>query len=163
MDFGGDIRAIRLLPLPRFLPAAKRRQATRERGSTRGAVRRKRARPVIVNLRFFPGCGEDDPYGLGLCGTAKLVNKTLHSLIATCETVVRNQVPMAFRPRPSPCSIGLRYGAQALADGWQSSLGGPWFPENGTARSVVTPLAGFAGARRPQAPGGRTTIPAAFK
>src|SRR5206468_9072643 len=28
---------------------------------------------------------------------------------------------------------------------------------------VVTPLAGFAGARRPHAPGGRTAIPAAFR
>src|SRR5260370_558509 len=28
---------------------------------------------------------------------------------------------------------------------------------------VVTPLAGFAGARRPHAPGGRTPIPAAFR
>jgi hypothetical protein len=31
------------------------------------------------------------------------------------------------------------------------------------AGSVVTPLAGFAGARRPQEPGSRTAIPAAFR
>ena len=78
----------------------------------------------------------------------------------------------------SPCSISSRYGSQALADccGW--SVGGPWFPENDAPESVVTwyslagfegsgsvvtPLAGFAGARRPQAPGGRTAIPAAFR
>ena len=30
-------------------------------------------------------------------------------------------------------------------------------------KSVVTSLAGFAGARRPQPPGGRTATPAAFR
>ncbi len=86
---------------------------------------------------------------------------------------------MAFRPRPSPCSISSRYGSQSLADrsGW--STGGLWLPEGDAPRSVVTSLAGFAGSggsgsvvtslagfagdRLPHAPGGRTAIPAAFR
>src|ERR1700740_547912 len=50
---------------------------------------------------------------------------------------------MAFRPRPSPCSISSRYGSQALADrsGW---VGGPWLPEGDAPGSVVTSLVGFA-------------------
>src|SRR5712664_1854099 len=55
---------------------------------------------------------------------------------------------MAFRSRPSPCSIGSRYGSQALADG-SGWLGGPWFPEGASPESVVTSMAGFSGARRP--------------
>ena len=84
---------------------------------------------------------------------------------------------MAFRPRLSPCSTKSRYGSQALADD-AGAVGGPGLPENGAPESVVTscslagfegsgsvvtPLAGFAGARRPQAPVGRTAIPAALR
>src|ERR1700676_5497700 len=57
---------------------------------------------------------------------------------------------MAFRPRPSPCSIHSRNGSQALATRWLP-VGG----EIGGLKSVVTSLAGFAGARRPQTLGGR--------
>ena len=83
---------------------------------------------------------------------------------------------MAFRPRPSPCSISSRYGSHELADRSGRSAGGPWFPEGDApgsvvtslagfdgSGSVVTSLAGFAGPRRPHEPGGRTAIPAAFR
>jgi len=66
---------------------------------------------------------------------------------------------MAFRPRLSPCSISSRYGSQALVARFWLPVGG----EIGWPKSVVTSLAGFAGARRPQPAAGRTAIPAALR
>lgn len=81
---------------------------------------------------------------------------------------------MALRPRDRPSSIVSRYGSQAL-DG----RGGPATSPPGRLEiavesvvtwlarfesgSVVGLLAGFAGGSRPQPPGGRTAMPAAFK
>jgi hypothetical protein len=66
---------------------------------------------------------------------------------------------MAFRPRPSPCSSSSRHGSQALVTRSRLPVGS----EIGGPKSVVTSLAGFAGARRPQPPGVRTPIPAALR
>jgi hypothetical protein len=44
------------------------------------------------DLRFFTSCGLDNSYRLGLCGTAKLVNKTLHGLVAMGKAMIGNQV-----------------------------------------------------------------------
>lgn len=88
------------------------------------------------------------------------------------------QIAMALRPRLNPISTVSRYGSQALAEGFglgRSSRGG--FSEKGLIKSAATPsvmagfeslesvitsLAGFADPR-PQLPGGRTAIPAAFR
>jgi hypothetical protein len=48
-----------------------------------------------------------------------------------------------------------------LGDGF-ARLGGPGFREKAAQKSVVTSMAGFAGARRPH-PGRHTTAPAAFR
>ena len=91
---------------------------------------------------------------------------------------------MAFRPRPSPCSISSRYGSQTLVArscwpvggeiGWPESVVTPMagFASEGSvvtslagfagSGSVVTPMAGFAGVRRPH-PGRHTTTPADFR
>ena len=50
-----------------------------------------RARSVI-GLCFFSSCGVNNPHGLGLCRTAKLVNKTLHGLVTMGKAVIGNQV-----------------------------------------------------------------------
>src|SRR5579864_1582591 len=99
---------------------------------------------------------------------------------------------MALRPRESPSSITSRCGAQELADGLRPGCGWgeavkltsdsapksvitsvAGFAGTGSlltsgagfsgAESVITPLAGFAAGCRPQLPGGRKAIPAAFK
>ena|SRR5580700_9772288 len=160
---------------PYRLAAVAERQHEQSRSSVFAALRiaHHRTRSVI-DLSFFSGDGLDNPYGLRLCGTTKLVNKTLHGLVAMGKTRSETrscQMAMAFRPRRSPCSIHSRNGSQALATrrlpvGGEigglksvvSSLAG--FE---SAESVVTSLAGFAGARRPQAPGARTPIPAALR
>src|SRR5215468_11082372 len=69
---------------------------------------------------------------------------------------------IAFRPRRSPSSIGSRYAAQALADGGEEASRTLDSCEKGAIKSVVTPMAGFAGVRRPH-PGRHTTTPAAFR
>ena len=86
---------------------------------------------------------------------------------------------MALRPFESPTSIASRKASQALAEGLRCGPGScsaaGWLrncpPEpvgtslTGSAglESVITPLAGFAGGRRPQLPGGRIATPAAFR
>src|SRR5258708_39774717 len=50
-----------------------------------------RTRPVI-DLGLFSGCGLDNPYGLGLCYTSKLVNKTVHTLVAMGKAVIGDEV-----------------------------------------------------------------------
>lgn len=62
---------------------------------------------------------------------------------------------MAFRPRLSPSSMSSRYGSLALGDGF-GRLGSSGLPEADPPESVVTPMAGFAGAQRPH-PGGHTS------
>src|SRR5712664_3540511 len=74
---------------------------------------------------------------------------------------------MAFRPRPSPCSIRSRYGSQALVARWLPIVGEIGWPKSVVTSmagfdgsgSVVTPMAGFDGARCPH-PGRHTTTPA---
>src|SRR5436853_7376740 len=98
---------------------------------------------------------------------------------------------MPFRPGESPSSIASRQGAQALAEGLRPGCdsGAAVLPTGSAPKSVITSLAGFAGTRslltsvagfsgtgsvitslagfaagcRPQLPGGRNAIPAAFK
>jgi len=70
-------------------------------------------------------------------------------------------------------AVGLRPGARGGPESRVTSLAGfetvGWSGDGSLADWVappgsgVTPLAGFAGGRRPQAPGGRTAMPAAFK
>src|SRR5215831_388934 len=69
---------------------------------------------------------------------------------------------IAFRPRRSPSSISSRYAAQALADGGEEVSGTLGFREKGAIKPVVTPMAGFAGVRRPH-PGRHTTTPAVLR
>src|SRR5215468_7002406 len=69
---------------------------------------------------------------------------------------------IAFRPRRSPSSIGSRYAAQALADGGEEASRTLDSCEKGAIKSVVTPMAGFAGVRRPH-PGRHTTTPAVLR
>src|SRR5579864_1652334 len=83
---------------------------------------------------------------------------------------------MALRPRDRPSSIVSRYGSQALEGPGERSPS-PLAAVEHAPESVVTSLAGFesgsgsvvgllagfAGGNRPQPPGGRTAMPAAFK
>src|SRR5450755_4247587 len=71
---------------------------------------------------------------------------------------------MALRPWLRPSSTASRNGSHKLVDG--TSEGDSCSEAlNSTPNPVVTAfsLAGFAGGRRPHAPGGRTPIPAAFR
>src|SRR5215471_7929195 len=75
---------------------------------------------------------------------------------------------MAFelRPRERPSSMTSRHGSHALADADRPGTGSTaaeFSPVDSAPKSVITSLAGFAGSRRPHAPGGRTGIPAALK
>src|ERR1700680_4784912 len=83
---------------------------------------------------------------------------------------------MALRPRDRPSSIVSRYGSQALDGPGEPATSPPGRPEiavesvvtslagfESGSRSVVGVLAGCAGGSRPQAPDGRTAMPAAFK
>jgi hypothetical protein len=60
--------------------------------------------------------------------------------------------------------MASRNGSQAVADGIRLGFSAAR-PVDSTPNPVVTSsaLAGFAGGRRPHAPGGRTAIPAAFR
>src|SRR5580704_18393404 len=72
------------------------------------------------------------------------------------------QMAMAFRPFANSASMNSRNGSHALADGVEGgvrvSSAGPF----SCSGSVDTSMAGFGWAR-PQPPGGRTGMPAAFK
>src|SRR5438094_4530874 len=78
---------------------------------------------------------------------------------------------IALRPRPSASTITSRCGSQALACGLRPGRGGQGAGAESVdtslagfaGGSVDTPLAGFGTGRRPQPPGDRTAIPAAFK
>ncbi len=69
---------------------------------------------------------------------------------------------MALRPCDNASSINSRYGSQVLAEEQQNGGGEAGAILSDSApKSVITSLAGFAGASRPQPLGGRTAIPAA--
>src|SRR6266446_6818766 len=78
---------------PHRLAAVAERQHEQARAAIFSALRiaHHRARSVI-GLCFFSSCGVNNPHGLGLCRTAKLVNKTLHGLVAMGKAMIRNQV-----------------------------------------------------------------------
>ena len=95
---------------------------------------------------------------------AQLAHETLHRLIATCKTVVRHQVlpdrhgiPATTESQLYLLTIGFARAGRCLG-----RLGGSGFREKTAQKSVVTSMAGFAGARRPH-PGRHTTTPVAFR
>ena len=74
------------------------------------------------------------------------------------------QIALALRPRESPSSISSRWGSQALAEELRPGCGcGAFIGSDSELESVITFLAGFAGGRHPQPPGGRTGMPAVRK
>src|SRR5471030_1285580 len=69
------------------------------------------------------------------------------------------QIAMALRPRESPRAMTSGYGSQALAEGLRPGFGASSAAPlalNSTPESVVTSMAGFAGATSP------TEVPDAF-
>src|SRR5258708_4102479 len=121
--------------------------------------------------------GQNDACRFSKPGPSKLANEALHRLVAPRKALIGDQV--------LPDGLAIASPHQSLLDqltvGFtgtrgQSATGDPCFSEKGPTQSAVAPipvfagpgsggtlLAGFAGARRPQAPGSRTPIPAAFK
>ena len=134
----------------------------------------------VIHLAFFPGCSFDHRAGFRRRLATETNDEPLDTLIATGEAaaITRScQIPLALRPFESSNSMVSRCGSQALrpADALAVAAGGDanTAPESGitSARlagfagwgSGVTSLAGFAGALRPQPPGGRRPMPAARK
>jgi hypothetical protein len=74
----------------------------------------------VVRLSFFSGHGLDNPYGLRLCGTTQLVNKTLDGLIAMGKTTIGNQV--------LPNGHGIPLTTESLLDPFTERLAGTGDP-----------------------------------
>jgi hypothetical protein len=93
MQLGADTRTGTPEQQPHRLAAVAQGHHEQSRATVFPALRIAHhwARPVI-DLGLFSGCGLDNPYGLGLCGTSKLVNKTLHGLEAMGKAMIGNQV-----------------------------------------------------------------------
>jgi len=92
-------------------------------------------------------------------GSQKLVDRTLAEVSGS---VALNSTP---NPVITPFSLAgfevdFPFLERFLGLGWGSEMTGT--VGLAAPKSVITSLAGF-GARRPQAPGGRTAIPAAFR
>src|SRR6266481_8429953 len=103
------------------LTAVAERQHEQARAAIFSALRiaHHRARSVI-GLCFFSRCGVNNPHGLGLCRTAKLVNKTLHGLVTMGKAVIGNQV--------LPDGHGIPTTTESLLDPFAERLAGTGDP-----------------------------------
>ena len=133
---------------------------------------------AVIDLGFFAGCGQNDANGLRGVSAAQFTHEAVDRLIAAAIAVLINQIlpnRHGVTAAVKPNSMVSRYGSQALAvavglEGWGGGFSGVFSPE-----SVITSLAGFAavqsvggtwvgvGLPRPQRPGPRTAMPAAFR
>jgi hypothetical protein len=98
---------------------------------------------------------------------AQFVDESLDALIAGCEALAIHQVlpdprriPAARKSEFDRFAIWLARTCRGAATG-PCSLVAVVVPVDSAPKSVVTCMAGFAGARRPHPPGGRRGIPAA--
>src|SRR5260370_3527681 len=121
MQLGPDTGTGTTDPKPYRLAAVAERQHEQSRSSVFAALRiaHHRTRSVI-DLSFFSGDGLDNPYGLRLCGTTKLANKTLHGLIAMGKTTIGNQV--------LPNGHGIPTTTESLLDPFAERLAGTGDP-----------------------------------
>jgi len=117
----------------------------------------------VVDLAFFSSLRLDDSHRSGTLGSTQLAHEALHGLIAARKTLIGNQI--------LPDGHGIAATTQTQFDDLLIRCAGAgrgrlWggmdrLDRSRPPESVVTPLAGFDGARFPQPPGGRTAIPAA--
>jgi len=121
MQFGPDTGTGTPDQQPHRLPAVAERQHEQARPAVFAALRiaHQRTRSVI-DLGFFASDGLDNSYGLRLCGTAKLVNKTLHGLVAMGKTTIGNQV--------LPNGHGIPTTTESLLDPFAERLAGTGDP-----------------------------------